>query len=54
MAEEDAQAKWGPAVPNPKRMGHADEYARLALHIAQNDYLNGDVIRIDGAQRFNI
>jgi len=54
MPEEDAQAKWGPGVPNPKRMGHADEYARLALHIAQNDYLNGDVIRIDGAQRFNI
>jgi NAD(P)-dependent dehydrogenase (short-subunit alcohol dehydrogenase family) len=54
MAEEEAQAKWGPGVPNPKRMGHADEYARLALHIAQNDYLNGDVIRIDGAQRFNI
>jgi NAD(P)-dependent dehydrogenase (short-subunit alcohol dehydrogenase family) len=54
MAEEDAQVKWGPSVPNPKRMGHADEYARLALHIAENDYLNGDIIRIDGAQRFNI
>jgi NAD(P)-dependent dehydrogenase (short-subunit alcohol dehydrogenase family) len=54
MSEEEAQAKWGPGVPNPKRMGHADEYARLALHIAQNDYLNGEVIRIDGAQRFNI
>lgn len=54
MAEEEAQAKWGPGVPNPKRMGHADEYARLALHIATNDYLNGEVIRIDGAQRFNI
>ncbi|MGX7680167.1 SDR family NAD(P)-dependent oxidoreductase [Jatrophihabitans sp. DSM 45814] len=54
MAEEEAQAKWGPGVPNPKRMGHADEYARLALHIAENDYLNGEVIRIDAAQRFNI
>ncbi|HVW42603.1 MAG TPA: SDR family NAD(P)-dependent oxidoreductase [Amycolatopsis sp.] len=54
MAEEEAQAKWGPGVPNPKRMGHADEYARLAQHIAENDYLNGTVIRIDGAQRFNI
>ena len=54
MAEADAQAKWGPGVPNPKRMGHADEYARLALHIADNDYINGEVIRIDGAQRFNI
>ena len=54
MNEEEAQAKWGPGVPNPKRMGHADEYARLARHIAENDYLNGTVIRIDGALRFNI
>jgi NAD(P)-dependent dehydrogenase (short-subunit alcohol dehydrogenase family) len=52
MDEADAQAKWGPLVPNPKRMGHADEYAQLALTIAQNDYLNGTTIRIDGAQRF--
>ncbi|MEH0433777.1 SDR family NAD(P)-dependent oxidoreductase [Streptomyces xiangluensis] len=54
MAEEEAQAKWGPGVPNPKRMGRADEYARLAVHIAENDYLNGTVIRIDGALRFNL
>jgi NAD(P)-dependent dehydrogenase (short-subunit alcohol dehydrogenase family) len=52
MDESEAQAKWGPLVPNPKRMGHADEYAQLALSIAENDYLNGTVIRIDGAQRF--
>jgi NAD(P)-dependent dehydrogenase (short-subunit alcohol dehydrogenase family) len=52
MSEDDAQAKWGPGVPNPKRMGRADEYATLAVHIAQNDYLNGTTIRIDGAQRF--
>jgi NAD(P)-dependent dehydrogenase (short-subunit alcohol dehydrogenase family) len=52
MSEAEAQAKWGPLVPNPKRMGHADEYAQLALSIAENDYLNGTVIRIDGAQRF--
>jgi len=54
MAEEEAQAKWGPGVPNPKRMGHADEYAKLALSIIDNDYLNGETIRIDGALRFNI
>ncbi|MCX4095476.1 SDR family NAD(P)-dependent oxidoreductase [Nocardia sp. alder85J] len=52
--EAAVQAKWGPSVPNPKRMGSADEYARLAVHIADNDYLNGTVIRIDGALRFNI
>ncbi|MFJ3774585.1 SDR family NAD(P)-dependent oxidoreductase [Streptomyces sp. NPDC090075] len=54
MSEEEAQAQWGTAVPNPKRMGRADEYARLALHIVDNDYLNGEVVRIDGALRFGI
>ena len=54
MDEAEAQAKWGPGVPNPRRMGSADEYAKLALQIVENDYLNGEVIRIDGALRFNI
>jgi NAD(P)-dependent dehydrogenase (short-subunit alcohol dehydrogenase family) len=54
ISEQEAEAKWGPGVPNPKRMGRADEYARLAMHIVDNDYLNGEVIRIDGALRFNI
>lgn len=53
MSEEEAEARFGPMVPNPKRMGRPDEYARLALQIAENDYLNGEVIRIDGALRFN-
>jgi NAD(P)-dependent dehydrogenase (short-subunit alcohol dehydrogenase family) len=54
MPEEEAQARWGSMVPNPRRMGSADEYARLAMHIVENDYLNGEVIRIDGAQRFGM
>ena len=44
----------GPRSANPKRMGHADEYANLALQIVDNDYLNGTTIRIDAALRFNI
>jgi NAD(P)-dependent dehydrogenase (short-subunit alcohol dehydrogenase family) len=52
MDEADAQAKWGTSVPNPKRMGRPDEYGLLVRQIAENDYLNGEVIRIDGAQRF--
>lgn len=52
--EQAAQATWGPAVPNPKRMGRADEYARLVMSIVDNDYLNGEVVRIDGALRFNL
>ncbi|MDE2486515.1 MAG: SDR family NAD(P)-dependent oxidoreductase [Alphaproteobacteria bacterium] len=52
MTDEQAQAHWGPTVPNPKRMGDPDEYARLAAHIVENDFLNGTTIRLDGAQRF--
>lgn len=52
MEEEDAQAKWGPSVPFPRRMGRPAEYAKLVRQIAENDFLNGEVIRIDGAQRF--
>lgn len=54
MSEEEGQTRFGDKVPNPRRMGRPDEYAGLALHIVENDYLNGEVIRIDGALRFNI
>jgi NAD(P)-dependent dehydrogenase (short-subunit alcohol dehydrogenase family) len=53
MSAEDAQAKFGPSIPNPKRMGDPDEYAQLAAHIVENDFLNGTTIRLDGAQRFS-
>jgi NAD(P)-dependent dehydrogenase (short-subunit alcohol dehydrogenase family) len=52
MTDEEAQAKWGPEVLNPKRMGDPDEYAALAEHIIDNDFLNGATIRLDGGQRF--
>lgn len=39
------------SVPFPKRLGSPSEYARLAAHIIENSYLNGEVIRIDGAIR---
>ena len=38
-------------VPFPTRMGKPAEYAALVLHIAENSYLNGEVIRLDGAIR---
>jgi NAD(P)-dependent dehydrogenase (short-subunit alcohol dehydrogenase family) len=38
-------------IPFPHRLGHPEEYARLAADIAQNPYLNGTVIRLDGAVR---
>jgi len=39
------------AVPFPSRMAKPEEFAELALHIINNGYLNGDVIRLDGASR---
>lgn len=35
----------------PKRLGHAEEFADLVMHIASNRLLNGEVIRLDGAVR---
>ncbi len=39
-------------IPFPKRLGRPDEYARLAQHLLENTYINGEVVRMDGAQRF--
>jgi NAD(P)-dependent dehydrogenase (short-subunit alcohol dehydrogenase family) len=51
-AGDQLQAYWGPQVPHPKRMGRSPEYAALVQSICENDYLNGEVIRLDGALRF--
>jgi len=48
---EEAKQSLSTAIPFPKRLGAADEYAKLVLHIAENNYINGEVIRIDGALR---
>jgi NAD(P)-dependent dehydrogenase (short-subunit alcohol dehydrogenase family) len=49
---EEALAKFASNIPNPKRLGKPEEYAALAQHILENPYLNGETIRLDGAQRF--
>lgn len=48
---EEAQEALAASIPFPKRLGHATEYAKLALHIIDNVVLNGEVIRLDGALR---
>jgi NAD(P)-dependent dehydrogenase (short-subunit alcohol dehydrogenase family) len=52
QAADKLEAYWGPQIPHPKRMGRPAEYAALVQSIAENDYLNGEVIRLDGALRF--
>jgi NAD(P)-dependent dehydrogenase (short-subunit alcohol dehydrogenase family) len=49
---EELEAMWGPHVPFPKRMGRPAEYASMLAEICRNSYVNGEVIRIDGAIRF--
>lgn len=48
---EEAQAALGAAIPFPARLGEPDEFARLVLAMIDNDYFNGDVVRLDGALR---
>jgi NAD(P)-dependent dehydrogenase (short-subunit alcohol dehydrogenase family) len=47
----DVRKALAAGVPNPSRLGKATEYAALVRHIVENDYLNGEVIRLDGALR---
>ena len=48
---DNVKASLGAAVPHPPRLGQADEFAALALHILENPMLNGETIRLDGALR---
>jgi NAD(P)-dependent dehydrogenase (short-subunit alcohol dehydrogenase family) len=41
-------------VPFPSRLGAAHEFAALVQHIIENDYLNGETIRLDGALRMGM
>ncbi len=48
---EEVQQQLAADVPNPARLGDPREYGRLAGFIVEMGYLNGEVIRIDGALR---
>ena len=48
---EEAQVSLAGSVPFPARLGKPEEYASLTLHIFENNYLNGETIRLDGALR---
>ena len=48
---EPARISLGQQVPFPPRLGRPDEYAALAKHIIENEMLNGETIRLDGAIR---
>ena len=50
LPEENRQAL-AAAIPFPARLGRPEEFAALAGHIVQNEMLNGETIRLDGALR---
>ena len=47
----DARESLGDQVPFPSRLGKPEEYVNLVKHIVENEMLNGEVIRLDGAIR---
>jgi len=48
---EAARESLGQQIPYPPRLGRPDEFAALARHIVENEMLNGETIRLDGAIR---
>jgi len=48
---QEVQDALAAAVPFPSRLGTPNDYAKLVKHILENDMLNGEVIRLDGAIR---
>jgi 3-hydroxyacyl-CoA dehydrogenase / 3-hydroxy-2-methylbutyryl-CoA dehydrogenase len=48
---EEARTELGQAIPFPSRLGEPAEFAALAVHIVENQMLNGETVRLDGALR---
>ncbi len=48
---EETREALAAAIPFPSRLGRPEEFAALAAHIVENEMLNGEVIRLDGALR---
>ena len=48
---QEVQDSLAAEVTCPARLGDPQEFARMAAHIVENGYLNGEVIRLDGALR---
>lgn len=51
FVRDDYRERLAQSVPFPKRLGRPDEFAQLVEQIVRNPYLNGEVIRLDGAIR---
>ena len=50
---DEIRAALAASIPHPSRLGRPEEFGALACHIVENGYLNGEVIRLDGALRMS-
>jgi len=50
-ARPELRKQLGDSVPFPRRLGHAEEFASLAVEMCRNSYFNGEHVRLDGAIR---
>ncbi|MFW2829192.1 SDR family NAD(P)-dependent oxidoreductase [Sphingomonas sp. ID0503] len=50
-AKPELRKQLGDSVPFPRRLGHAEEFASLAVEMCRNSYFNGEHVRLDGAIR---
>jgi hypothetical protein len=48
---DDIRASLAASVPHPKRLGASEDYAKMALALVDNGYVNGETVRLDGAIR---
>jgi NAD(P)-dependent dehydrogenase (short-subunit alcohol dehydrogenase family) len=48
---DEIRAALAATIPHPSRLGRPQEFGALACHIIENSYINGEVIRLDGAIR---
>lgn len=48
---DEIRAALAASIPHPSRLGRPDEFGALVCHVVENSYLNGEVIRLDGALR---
>jgi NAD(P)-dependent dehydrogenase (short-subunit alcohol dehydrogenase family) len=48
---EAVQKSLGDSIPFPRRLGDAEEFASLVAHMVENRFLNGEIVRLDGALR---
>lgn len=51
MLSDEIRAALAATIPHPSRLGRPQEFGALACHIVENGYINGEVIRLDGALR---